>query len=182
MKGRKMDIKTIQVIKKLSESMSVRDVAKKLKLSPGAVQKYKKFSLNDSMIQINYDDEMKKQIQEQYNMIQQLQKEMEDLKASRKIITPAPKPEPAPEEKEMLNFVSDPEAEIYLNAKDLAQRLYRRDGKHPPHDAVVDAWNNFYGSDEQRPYGKYPLSKFLIALEAYNKKPRTREMEYKDPE
>lgn len=179
MKGRKIGIKTVQAIQQLSETMSVRDVAKKLKLSPGAVQKYKDLELKESLTQAYDDAEMRKQLSEQYSMIQQLKKEMEDLKAKVKPGKPDQKIVKAPEPGEMLplNIESD-EKEIYLNAKELTQRLYREDGSHPPHDAVVDAWNDLY-KNEPRPYGKYPLSKFLNALQSYNKKPRTRCMEYK---
>lgn len=176
MKGRKIGIKTVQAIQQLSENMSVRDVAKKLKISPGAVQKYKDLELKESLTQAYDDAEIKKQLLEQYSMIQKLQKEIADLKTTR-----MKKSEPAQKQEiEMLVF-EDAGDETYLSAKELAARLYREDGNHPPHDAVEDAWNNLYGSGEPRPHGKYPLGKFLKALEEYNKKPRTREMEYKAP-
>lgn len=181
MKGRKIGIKTVQAIQQLSENMSVRDVAKKLKISPGAVQKYKDLELKESLTQSYDDAEIKKQLSEQYSLIQILQKEIADLKAPKKIIKEIP--EPGTAEKVMLPFTQAPdETETYLNAREIAKRLYRNDGTNPPHDAVVDAWNNLYGSGEPRPHGKYPLSKFLKALEEYNKKPRTRYMVYKAPE
>jgi len=175
-KGKNLSYQAIQAIRKMkANGMTYAEIEVKTKLSSATISKYLK-------TRTSAQEEIIKLMESIDNLKQEIAILRESTLKQNPSKIQAPKPEPSEQKQdiELLNFSDDPDDENFT-AKELTKRLYREDGSHPPHDAVEDAWNFLYGTDEKRPYGKYPLSKFLTALEAYNKKPRTRVMNYKAP-